>query len=62
MVESGKGRGCVSKTRPWVKEKEKNEGASVWGDVATMSLAVVMSGRRPNNVSKRAADRTLGVA
>lgn len=43
-----------------IEKKERSECALVWGDVATMSLAVVMSGRRPNIASKRAADRTLG--
>jgi hypothetical protein len=41
-------------------KKMGSEGALVWGDVATMSLAVVMGGRRPNIALKRPADRTLG--
>jgi hypothetical protein len=38
-------------------KKMRSEGALVWGDVATMSLAVVMGGRRPNIALKRPADR-----
>lgn len=63
LYEAAKAAVKLSGSQTTEKGQVRDEGASVWGDVATMSLAVVMSRRRPN-IASRSADRTLtrGVA